>query len=60
MWLPSDLDIFCTPSSPVSSGIVSTTWGSCPCADISERPISRLKVWSVPPSSTSASMHTES
>ena len=25
MWLPSDLDIFSTPSVPTSSGVVSTT-----------------------------------
>ena len=30
MWLPSDLDIFCTPSTPVRSGIVSTICGCCP------------------------------
>ena len=30
MWLPSDLDIFCTPSVPGSSGIVSTTCGGWP------------------------------
>ena len=34
--------------------MVSTTCGSCPYAVWSARPISRLKVWSVPPSSTSA------
>ena len=30
MWLPSDFDIFCTPSMPVSSGMVSTTCGALP------------------------------
>ncbi len=34
--------------------------GSCPSPFISSRPISRLNFWSVPPSSTSASMATES
>jgi hypothetical protein len=28
--LPNDFDIFCTPSSPVSSGIVSTLCGGWP------------------------------
>ena len=60
MWLPTDLDIFCTPSVPGSSGIVSTDCGGWPYAVWIARPISRLNVWSVPPSSTSALIATES
>ena len=58
--LPSDLDIFSTPSSPTSSGSVMTTCGSSPSSRMRSRPTSRLKSWSVPPSSTSAFNATES
>src|SRR6266511_2830388 len=40
--------------------MVNTTWGPCPCSRWRSRPIRRLNVWSVPPSSTSARTATES
>ena len=60
IWLPKDFDILRVPSSPFSSGNVSTTCGGCPNDVCSARPMNRLKVWSVPPSSTSARIATES
>jgi hypothetical protein len=60
MWLPGLLLIFCTPSSPGSSGIVSTTCGSWPAFRCGPRPMIRLNFWSVPPISTSAAISTES
>ena len=55
MALPSDLDIFCTPSRPSRIGVISTICGGWPSLRCSSRPISRLNFWSVPPSSTSHS-----
>ena len=60
IWLPNDFDILRVPSSPFSSGIVSTIWGFWPCVVWSARPMCRLNVWSVPPISTSAVTATES
>ncbi len=60
MVLPSDFDIFCTPSRPSRMGMVRTTWGGWPKCSWSSRPTSRLNFWSVPPSSMSAFMATES
>ena len=54
MALPSDFDIFCTPSVPSMMGVIRTICGSWPASRCSLRPISRLNFWSVPPSSTSA------
>ena len=58
--LPSDLDIFSTPFSPSSSGMVSATCGVSPYSRMMWRPTSRLNNWSAPPSSKSAFVHTES
>ena len=58
--LPEVLDIFALPSVPSSSGIVSVHWPGWPARSCSSRPTSRLKVWSVPPSSTSLRTATES
>src|ERR671919_735050 len=54
------IELLRTPSVPWSSGTVNATWGSWPWARWMSRPTRRLKVWSVPPSSTSASIATES
>ncbi|MNY35752.1 hypothetical protein D3C86_1701820 [compost metagenome] len=55
-----DFDIFSTPSSPTSSGMVRMHCGSWPYSFCSSRPTSRLNFWSVPPSSISALSATES
>ena len=60
MKFPSDFPIFSTPSVPTSSGTVSTACGACPRDRCSSRPTRLLKVWSVPPSSMSARISTES
>ena len=57
---PRLFDIFWAPSVPTRSGTVSAIWGSMPRARIRSRPTRRLSNWSCPPSSTSASMTTES
>ena len=44
----------------LTSGMVITTCGGIPSCFCSSRPTSRLKRWSVPPSSTSASRAIES
>ncbi|CSI63065.1 Uncharacterised protein [Vibrio cholerae] len=54
------MDIFFSPSNPTSRGIINTTCGFWPLAFCSSRPISKLNFWSVPPSSTSVSIATES
>jgi hypothetical protein len=56
---PAVLAIFAVPSVPSTKGMIITVCDSCPRACIS-RPTNRLKVWSVPPNSTSAPMTTES
>ena len=41
--LPSDFDIFSTPSVPTSSGSVITTWGSSPSARMRSRPTQQVE-----------------
>jgi len=54
-----DFDIF-RPSVPSRSSTMKRFCGRCPTCSWSSRPTSRLNCWSVPPSSTSASIATES